>query len=121
MIGLVLMLGIVIFLVASLWKLYTKAGEPGWAAIVPIYNFITLLKIAGQPLWMIILFFIPIANIYALIVTWHGVSKRFGKDTGFTVGLILLGFVFIPILAWGDAQYQGGNNNKSSDPNILDA
>jgi Family of unknown function (DUF5684) len=120
MIGLVLVFGIMIFLFASIWKLFTKAGEPGWASLVPIYNIITLLKIAGQPLWMIILFLLPLANIYALIVTWHGVSKRFGKDGGFTAGLILLGIVFIPILAWGDAKYQGVSG-QPSDPNILDS
>jgi uncharacterized membrane protein YoaK (UPF0700 family) len=86
-----------------------KAGKPGWAAIIPIYNVIVLLQIAGKPLWWIILLFIPIVNLIMAILIGIAVAKKFGKSGGFGVGLALLGFIFYPILGFGDAQYQGEN------------
>lgn len=90
-----------------MWKIFTKAGKPGWAAIVPIYNLIVLLEIAGKPLWFIVLFFIPFANFVALILVAIGVAQAFGKSTGFGLGLAFLGPIFYPMLAFGDATYQG--------------
>lgn len=72
----------------------------------PIYNLIVLLEIAGKPLWWIILFFIPIVNLVFAFLLCIAVAKAFGKGTGFGVGLVLLGFVFYPILGFGDAKYQ---------------
>jgi hypothetical protein len=86
---------------------FTKAGKPGWAAIVPIYNLVVLLEIAGKPLWWIVLFLIPLVNIIMCIIVSIAVAKNFGKSAGFGVGLGLLGFIFYPILGFGDAQYQG--------------
>ena len=102
---LVIQLGLIVLIIASLWKIFTKAGQPGWASIIPIYNLIVLLKIAGKPLWFIILFFIPFANIVAAILVALAVAKNFGKSGGFVVGLILLPIIFYPILAFGDAKY----------------
>ena len=101
-------LAIIVLLVASMWKIYSKAGKPGWASIVPIYNIIVLLKIVGKPWWWLILMLIPIVNIVILIMVYHNLSLSFGKGGGFTVGLILLGIVFLPILAFGDSKYIGG-------------
>lgn len=103
----ILYFALIIFLIASMWTIFTKAGQPGWAAIVPIYNIITLLKIVGKPTWWIILYFIPVVNLIFAIWTVNMLSKSFGKEEGFTVGLILLGIVFYPILAFGDAKYVG--------------
>jgi len=103
----ILYFAIVILMIASMWTIFTKAGQPGWAAIIPIYNIIVLLKIVGKPTWWIILFLIPVANIVFLVWTYNMLSKSFGKTEGFTVGLLLLGFVFFPILAFGDAKYIG--------------
>lgn len=100
-------LGIVVFLVASMWKIFQKAGYEGWECIIPIYNLICLLKIVGKPWWWLFLMFIPIVNWVFLIWMYNMLSKSFGKDEGFTVGLILLGFVFIPILGFGNARYEG--------------
>ncbi|ANE52709.1 DUF5684 domain-containing protein [Flavisolibacter tropicus] len=97
----------VIFLIASQWKVFEKAGQPGWACIVPIYNTYVLLKIAGKPGWWLLLLFVPFVNIVFAIWTVNMISKSFGKDEGFTAGLILLGFVFWPILGFGSAQYLG--------------
>lgn len=96
---------IIVFMIASLWKIFTKAGQPGWACLVPIYNIIVLLKIVNKPVWWILLMLIPVVNIVILIIVVNELSKAFGKSTGFTVGLILLGFIFYPILAFGDATY----------------
>lgn len=93
--------------IAAFWMIFTKAGEPGWAAIVPIYNTIVLLKIVGRPSWWIFLMFIPFVNLVFLIIAYNDLSKSFGKDPGFTVGLILLPFIFFPILGFGSARYLG--------------
>jgi hypothetical protein len=94
-----------LLMIVSLWKVFAKAGEPGWAAIVPIYNVVVLVKISGKPLWWLVLFFIPCVNIIASFVVYVALAERFGKGTGFGIGLWLLGFIFLPILAFGDAQY----------------
>ena len=94
-------------MIAAMWKVFTKAGKPGWASIIPIYNMVVLLDIAGKPVWWIILFFIPIVNLIFAILTYVGLADRFGKGGGFAVGLILLGIIFFPILGFGGAQYRG--------------
>ena len=106
-VGGILYLAIIILLIVSGWKIFEKAGKPGWAYIIPIYNIIVLLEIVGKPIWWIILFLIPFVNIIVAIIVLHGLSTKFGKGAGFTVGLLLLGFIFMPILAFGDAKYQG--------------
>jgi hypothetical protein len=97
-----------IFLLAiiSMWKIFTKAGEPGWAAIVPIYNAIVLLKIAGKPTWWFLLMLIPFVNIVIMLMVCISLAANFGKSTAFGVGLFFLGFIFGPMLAFGDARYQ---------------
>lgn len=99
-------LALVLLLVASMWKIFVKAGEPGWAAIVPIYNIIVLLKIAGKPAWWLILFLIPVVNFVIAIIVGISLAKNFGKGTGYGIGLALLGPIFYPMLAFGDSRYQ---------------
>jgi Family of unknown function (DUF5684) len=109
MIGLLILvieLAVVVAIIAGVWKVFAKAGKPGWAAIIPIYNLIVLLQIAGKPLWWIILFFIPLVNLIMAILVGIAVSKNFGKSDAFGIGLGLLGFIFYPILGFGGAQYQ---------------
>ena len=96
-----------VIVIIGKWKIYEKAGKPGWAAIVPIYSTIVLLEIVGKPIWWILLFLIPCVNIVFLIWTINLLSKSFGQSEGFTVGLILLGIVFYPILGFGNYQYLG--------------
>jgi hypothetical protein len=105
-IGFLLYLGIVVLVIAGVWKVFTKAGQPGWAAIIPIYNLYILTKIAGKPGWWLLLFFIPLVNFVIAILLAIDVAKAFGKGTGFGIGLALLGIIFYPILGFGDAQYQ---------------
>jgi len=98
---------VAVLVIAGMWKVFTKAGKPGWAAIIPIYNVIVLLQIAGKPLWWIVLLFIPIVNIVVAAMVMIGVAKAFGKGTGFALGLLFLSPIFIPILGFSDAQYTG--------------
>jgi hypothetical protein len=100
-------LALIVAIIAGFWKTFVKAGKPGWAAIIPIYNAIVLLEIAGKPLWWIILLLIPLVNIIVAIFVCIAVAKKFGKSDAFGIGLALLGFIFFPILGFGDAQYQG--------------
>ncbi len=98
---------IIILFIASLWKIFTKAGKPGWAAIVPIYNIIVLLEVVGRPLWWIVLLIIPCVNIVAGIMITLDLAKSFGKEIGFAIGMIILPFIFYPMLAFGSATYRG--------------
>lgn len=107
MVVLLIELVIVVAVIAGFWKVFEKAGKPGWAAIIPIYNAIVLLEIIGKPIWWIIGFFIPCLNLVVAILVALEVAKCFGKGPGFAVGLILLPFVFYPILGFGDARYLG--------------
>jgi hypothetical protein len=100
-------LAFAILMVASQWKVFEKAGQPGWAAIIPIYNLYVLLKVCGKPGWWMVWMLVPIANLVVAIWMTNLVSKSFGKDEGFTVGLLLLGFVFWPVLAFGRSRYVG--------------
>lgn len=104
---LIVVLAVVVLVIASMWKTFTKAGQPGWAAIIPIYNLVVLLKIAGKPVWWLILFLVPFVNIVMSFIVFISLAKSFGKGAGFGVGLVLLGFIFFPILGFGDARYQG--------------
>jgi hypothetical protein len=86
-----------VVMIIAHWKIYEKAGKPGWAAIVPIYNIIVLLEIVGKPVWWILLFLIPCVNIVFAIWTVNLLSKSFGQSEGFTVGLLLLGINILGI------------------------
>jgi hypothetical protein len=99
-------LAIAVLMIAGMWKVFTKAGEPGWAAIVPIYNGLVLLKIAGKPGWWIILFLIPVVSFIIAIIVAIEVAKKFGQGAGFGIGMALLPFIFYPMLGFGSAQYQ---------------
>ena len=102
---LVLGLAFLIFLIAAAWKINTKAGQPGWAVFIPIYGTIVNLRIIGKPWWWFILLFVPIVNIIFYIIMLFQLAKVFGKGTGFGFGLLLLPFIFYPILAFGKSEY----------------
>lgn len=100
-------MAIAIVTIIAQWKIYTKAGQPGWASIIPIYNLIVLLDIVGKPKWWIILMLIPIVNIFIVLYVTHLLSLSFGRGIGFTLGLIFLGPIFYLILAFGNETYKG--------------
>jgi hypothetical protein len=97
----------IILMVASAWKIFTKANQPGWAAIIPIYNVVVLLNIVGRPVWWVVLFLIPFVNFVALILVSIDLAKSFGKETLYGLGLAFLGFIFFPMLGFGSALYLG--------------
>jgi len=100
-------LAIFVLMIASMWVVFTKAGKPGWACLIPIYNIIVLLDIVGRPWWWLLLLLVPLVNIIIGILLCLDLAKSFGKGAGFGIGLLLLGFIFYPLLAFGDATYQG--------------
>lgn len=108
-VGMILLVEVVfaLFMVVSMWRVCTKAGQPGWSVIVPIFNIYVMLKIAGKPGWWLLLMFIPLVNIIIMILTLAGIANNFGKGGGYVLGLIFLPFIFYPMLAFGDAQYCG--------------
>jgi hypothetical protein len=105
--GTLIYLGIIVLIIAGLWKIFAKAGKPGWTSIVPIYNFIVLLEIVGRPTWWVILAFIPIVNVVIIIMVYIDLAKSFGKGVGFGLGLTFLSPIFVCILGFGSAQYKG--------------
>ena len=104
---LLIYIGILVLLIISQWKIFTKANKPGWASLIPIYNGLVLLQIIGKPWWWLLLFLIPFVNLIFAIWATNLLSKSFGKDEGFTIGLILLPIIFLPILGLGSAEYSG--------------
>src|SRR2546429_8287170 len=118
MIIVVVWAAVIVLMIAGMWKMFTKAGEPGWAAIVPIYNFIVLLKIAGKPAWWILLMLIPVVNFVILIIMLVSLAKNFGKGAGFAIGMLLLPPIFYPVLGFATAKYQPQAASRLSLPDI---
>jgi hypothetical protein len=102
----ILSLAFVVLFVSAHWKLFIKAGEPGWASIVPIYNIVVLLRISGKPLWWLLLLLVPVVNLLVMALISIGLAQRFGKGTGYGLGLALLPMIFYPMLGFGSATYQ---------------
>lgn len=104
----------VVLLVYSLWRIFEKAGKPGWAALIPIYNLIIWLEIIGKPpiwiLWLLIPCTFPIFYIWSTNL----LAKSYGKSVGFTIGLLLLPYIFFPLLAFTDARYLGPSAKEAN-------
>ena len=105
--GLIFQLLIVALFAWVFWRIFEKAGKPGWAAIIPIYNVIVLLEIVGRPVWWVLLLFIPVVNIVIGFLLALDLSRSFGHDLAFALGLFFLGFIFYPVLAFGGDTYRG--------------
>ena len=101
----IIFLGVMLVVLAGIWKTFEKAGKPGWASLVPIYNVVVMLDIAGKPWWWLLLMFIPVVNLIVAIIVSIAIAERFGKGAGFGLGLAFLGMIFSPILGFGDATY----------------
>ena len=113
---LLIVLALVIVVIAGMWKVFAKAGKPGWTVIIPIYNIVVLLQVARRPIWWIILMFIPIVSIIVAIVVAIDIAKNFGKGVAFGLGLAFLGPIFYPILGFGSAQYVGAGAVADAEP-----
>ncbi len=107
-------IAIAVVQIAGMWKTFTKASQPGWAAIIPFLNIYIMTKITGKPGIWTILCLIPFVNIVIAIWLYNMMSKSFGKDEGFTAGLIFLGFIFWPVLGFGSAKYLGPYGNPAA-------
>ncbi|HUP50344.1 MAG TPA: DUF5684 domain-containing protein [Thermoanaerobaculia bacterium] len=101
----IIWVAVFVLMIVAMWKVFEKAGEPGWAAIIPIYNIYVMLKIAGKPWWWLVLMLIPFVNIVVFIMMYVAFAQAFGKGVGFGLGLAFLGPIFFPLLAWGDARH----------------
>ncbi|HAN98402.1 MAG TPA: signal peptidase I [Planctomycetaceae bacterium] len=99
---------IIVLVIAGMWKVFVKAGKPGWAAIVPIYNMYVLTEISGKEILWFILTFIPCVNLVALVMICISLAERFGKGAGYGIGLALLSPIFFPMLGFSDARYTPG-------------
>jgi hypothetical protein len=109
----IIYIAVIVFLIASMWKVFVKAGQPGWAAIIPIYGTLIQLRIIGRPWWWLLLSLIPLVNIVFLVIISLDLAKSFGKGGGFGVGLFFLPFIFYPILGFGSATYVGPRGEGS--------
>jgi hypothetical protein len=89
---------------------FKKAGEPAWQAFIPIWNTVVMLKIAGKPLWWIVLLIVPVVGLVVMVLAFHGLSTAFGHGAGFTVGLVLLPIVFYYILSYDSNPYRGATS-----------
>ena len=96
---------VVIIMIVSVWKIFTKAGQEGWKSIVPIYNSYVFVMIAGLPWWVFLGFFIPVINFVVIIVVYYHVSQRFGHGMGYAPGMTFLPFIFLPVVAFGSSVY----------------
>ena len=105
--GLSLLVGAVAML-AALWRIFSKAGQPGWKALVPIYGAVVFMRIVKRPGWWVLLLVIPLVNIIPSTMLCIDLARVFGKGGGYAAGLMLVPPVFLLMLAFGNAQYRAG-------------
>ncbi|MGW5050051.1 DUF5684 domain-containing protein [Actinokineospora sp. NPDC004072] len=98
---------VTVIMIAAMWRVFSKAGQPGWAAIVPIYNTYVLLKLAGRPGWWLLLMLVPVVNLVVAILLLIDVARSFGKGGGFAVVLVLFPYIGFLMLGFGSARYLG--------------
>jgi len=103
----IIYIAFIVLSIAGLWCVFVKAGQDGWKSIIPIWNLLILLKIIGRDWWWIILLLIPIVGLIVWIVIANDLSKSFARGIGTTLGLIFLEPIFVMILGFGSAEYQG--------------
>lgn len=97
------------FMIAAVWALFLKAGEQGWASLIPFYNVLVLLRIVGRPGWWLLLFIIPIPFLAMVIgiVVMIDLARSFGRGVGYGLGLSFISPIFFPMLAFGNDAYAG--------------
>jgi len=99
---------IAVVMIIGLWKVFVKAGQPGWAVLIPIYNSYILLQIAGRPGWWLLLFFVPLVNIAILAIVSIDLAKSFGQSAAWGVILLfLLSGIGYLVLGFGNYKYIG--------------
>lgn len=117
---LLLVLGFAVFMLGAYWRVFEKTGRPGWYALIPFWNIYQMVKMAGMSGWSMLLLLVPFVNLFYLVGLNIRIARSFGQSSGFGIGLALLGFIFWPILGYGDAQYQDhesfGENEDNTPP-----
>ncbi len=103
----IISLVVAIFAIVCLWKVFSKAGEPGWAAIIPLYNAYVLYKIAFGNGWLFLLSLVPLVNVVVCVILYFKLSSAFGHGVGFGFGLLFFNPIFMAILAFGSSDYVG--------------
>lgn len=110
-------LALIILIIIAVWKIFTKAGKPGWASIIPIYNLVVLMQLIGRPGWWVILYLIPLVNIIIAVVNAFDLAKVFGRGTLFAIfGLILFQPIGYMILGFGKSTYKKDASRPSVTP-----
>ena len=104
---LIVWLAVLVLVIAGVWKVFTKAGQPGWASIIPIYNFYVLMQISGKPGWWCFLLFVPVVGFAIQLLAMLSLADKFQRSAAFGVGLLLLPMFFFPLLAFGGSKYGG--------------
>lgn len=105
-----IVLAIAVVALVGLWKVFQKAGKPGWGAIVPFYNLYCLFEMSFGTGWLFLLMLVPCVGQIMLIIMWVKLAVAFDKGVGFGIGILFLPFIFLPMLGFGDAQYVGPSN-----------
>lgn len=117
----IIAIAVAVLQIVSMWRIFSKAGKDGWKSLIPIYNSVILFKISGLSPWLLLAYltaFIPVVGWIVILVISilqaNGLSKSFGKSTGFTVGLVLLPFIFNLILGFGKSEYVGTSKKEET-------
>lgn len=109
----IVLIATVFLTIASMWRLFTKAGEAGWKSLIPIYGAVVLLRMVGRPWWWMLLLLVPVVNLYPAVMLCFDLAKAFGKGPEAGIGILLLGPIFVMWLAFGDAQYVRGSQSPA--------
>ena len=98
-------LAVLVLNIAAYWRIFSKAGRPGWMVLVPVYGSVKLLQISGRSGWWLLAFLVPVLNLFPIVRLSFDLARVFGRGVGFGFGLLFLPLIFAPILGFGDAQY----------------
>ena len=107
----VIVLAVAVISLVGMWKIFVKAGKPGWGAIIPFYNMYCLFEMSFGTGWLFLLCLVPCVNVVITIIMWIKLAQAFGKGAAYGIGILFLPVVSLPMLGFGDAQYIGPANN----------
>lgn len=100
-------LALIVLYLAGLWFLFEKAGVNGWKAIIPFYNSYIEYELVWGSGWLFLFMLVPFAGLVFSIITFYKLGRVYGKGRLFCIGIVLLPFVFVPIIGFGSSRYMG--------------